>query len=107
MKNIHKFSLLVTLLVLLGTTGCKDFLKEKSISNITADSYYSTADGFESLVTSCYTMLRDITQQRALALHGTDIFMSGTGWDRGSTGDGLDAYDVNLNAENGDIYALW
>jgi hypothetical protein len=107
MKNIHKFSLLVTLLLILGTTGCKDFLKEKSISNITADSYYSTADGFESLVTSCYTMLRDITQQRALALHGTDIFMSGTGWDRGSTGDGLDAYDVNLNAENGDIYALW
>ncbi|CAL1518696.1 hypothetical protein MMC2321_02440 [Chitinophaga sp. MM2321] len=97
--------MLITGLLLSGT-GCKDYLEEKSISNITSDSYYKSRDGFEDLIRSCYTLLRGISKQRNLVLQGTDIFTT-NGWDAGEAGDALNSYDVTFNSSNGDLKALW
>ncbi|MCO5235964.1 MAG: RagB/SusD family nutrient uptake outer membrane protein [Chitinophagaceae bacterium] len=91
--------------------GCsKDFLNEKSVSRQTADSYFTTAEGLEDLVRSCYPLLRDIHQERWLVLNGTDIFtgskIAGV-VQPGATGDALDQYDVRLNSSLGSIGTLW
>jgi hypothetical protein len=91
------------------STGCKDFLKEEAVSLQTTDSYYVTEAGFEDLVRSCYPLLRDITQARNLVFQGTDMFTSG-GWidaSIGAQGSSLNAYDIRLNSEAGDLRALW
>ena len=44
----------------LTLTGCSNFLTEDNKSNTTADAYYSTTAGFNALVNSCYSSLRDV-----------------------------------------------
>jgi hypothetical protein len=98
---------LAVLFVLIGA-GCQDFLKEQSISNITADSYVSTEAGYEDLVKSCYPLLRDFLLNYPLVLPGTDIFQAG-GWNKLAVGDGpyLDQYDIRLNSSSGEVSAFW
>ena len=92
--------------LLVSGTGCKKYLEEKSVSNITSDSYYNTREGFEDLIRSSYSLLRGISKQRALVLQGTDIFTV-AGWDDAGAGDALNSYDVTFNSSNGDLKALW
>jgi hypothetical protein len=98
---------LATLLIFMGT-GCKDFLKEESISNITTNSYVVTEAGYEDLVKSCYPLLRDYILNYALVLPGTDLFQAGN-WNLKSIGDGpyLDQYDIRLNSSSGEVSAFW
>lgn len=90
-------------------TSCQDFLDEESISIQTTESYYKTPVGFEDLVKSNYTLLRDIHQARNLVLQGTDLFTT-LGWvetDQGNTGSPLNVYDVRFNASMGGLAGLW
>ena len=57
---------------LLMMTGCSDFLTEKNKSNTAADTYYATPDGYEALVMSCYSGLRDV-------FGGTRVSSAGAG----------------------------
>jgi len=88
----------------------KDFLKEKPVSEQTAETYYATAQGFEDLVRSCYALLRDIHQQRDLVYTGTDIFASSK-WNEvdkpGASGDAFDTYDIRLNSGQGVLSTHW
>lgn len=94
------FSLMVTL------SGCsEDFLNENTVSIQTTDTYYTTAQGYEDLVKSCYTLLRDIHQQRELVLPGTDIFTNAN-WIDGA-GDAFNTYDVRLNSSLDELQDLW
>lgn len=94
------FSLMVTL------SGCsEDFLNENTVSIQTTDTYYTTAQGYEDLVKSCYTLLRDIHQQRALVLSGTDIFTN-IDWND-DAGDAFNSYDVRLNSSLVELQNLW
>lgn len=104
--NIRNFILSI-LLILMGA-GCQDFLKEESISNITADSYIKTEAAYEDLVRSCYPLLRDIILNHALVLPGTDIFQGGA-WTLKVVGDGsaYDQYDNRLNSSSAEISAFW
>lgn len=99
--------ILSALLVFLGT-GCQDFLKEESVSNITANSYITTEAGYEDLVKSCYPLLRDFILNHPLALPGTDLFQASS-WDSKSLGDGpaLDTYNVNLTSASSEVSAFW
>ena len=83
--NIRNF-VLATLLMFMGT-GCADFLKEESISNITTNSYVVNEAGYEDLVKSCYPLLRDYILNYALVLPGTDLFQAAN-WNKKSIGDG-------------------
>ena len=85
MKSIiikrYNFWLVTGLFLVLS--GCKDkFLDEIPKTTLTTDIYYKTEAGFEDLVRSCYPLLRNIHQNnsRLLALQGTDIFTSQSGW---------------------------
>jgi hypothetical protein len=104
--NIRNF-ILSALLIVLGT-GCEDFLKEESITNITANSYIVNEAGYEDLVKSCYPLLRDFVLNYPLALQGTDIFQAGS-WNVKALGDGpeLDTYNVNLTSSSGQVSAFW
>jgi len=98
---------------LISGAGCsKDFLEEKNPSNRTTDTYYVDAAGFESLVTSCYPLLRDIAQQRVLDFAGTDVFAAaGPGAiyfnQPNPTGSVYDQYDIRLNASLAELQTLW
>ncbi|HZL09688.1 MAG TPA: RagB/SusD family nutrient uptake outer membrane protein [Prolixibacteraceae bacterium] len=111
MKN-HKIinSILVLLLAFAGT-GCKDFLTENSVSNVTTDSYVINEAGYEDLVKSCYSLTRDMIsfQDRInIGLNGTDIFTQG-GFDNPivTQVNAFEMYDVNLNSSNGDLSIFW
>jgi len=104
--NLRNFALVV-LLILMGA-GCKDFLKENSISNITTDSYIVNEAGYEDLIKSCYPLLRDYILNYPLVLPGTDLFQAG-GWSVKAIGDGpyLDQYDIRFNSSAGEVSAFW
>ncbi len=107
MKIHIKRNILLTILFLIAGTGCSKFLDEVSVSNVTADSYYIDQNGFEDLVKSSYTLLRDITQQRDLVFLGTDMFTN-LGWNKTSdAGSELNLYDVRMNSEQGSLKPLW
>ncbi|MGM9507029.1 RagB/SusD family nutrient uptake outer membrane protein [Larkinella sp. GY13] len=97
----------------LVASGCKDeFLVEKPVTTLTTDVYYKTEAGFEDLVRSCYSLLRNIHQNRTLVLNGTDIFsQSGFGDPKFATpavtGGPLEQYDVRLNATLAELQSLW
>ena len=95
------------------TIGCsKNYLTEVNPSNRTTDNYYLDVPGYESLVTSCYPLLRDIAQQRVLCFQGTDVFAAG-GWGAiyfnqpNPLGSAFDQFDVRLNASDGNLQTLW
>jgi hypothetical protein len=44
----------------LGLASCQDFLTEENISGVTSENFYVDAAGYEKLVNSCYSSLRDI-----------------------------------------------
>ena len=116
MKKIFSTRYILTIaIVALVITGCKKtFLDEYNPSNRTTDNYYTTATGYETLVTSCYPLLRDIAQVRIPTLNGTDMFSSG-GWFgtlafpalTSQAGSPYDAYDIGLNSSLGELQNLW
>jgi len=71
--------IIVVLGILIGTlTSCSDFLKEENLSNVTAESFYVTAEGFETLVNANYSQLREIYgDQPWLFCAGTDLYAEG------------------------------
>lgn len=112
---IFKTARLAAGIALLGmmTAGCKkSFLEEQNPSNRTTDTYYVDATGYEALVTSCYPLLRDITQQRILDFAGTDVFAT-QNWggiyynQPNPTGSAYDQYDIRLNASLSELQTLW
>lgn len=53
MKTYTKFILICVLAVF--TLSCQDFLQEENKSNITAETYFVTKDGYEALVNASYS----------------------------------------------------
>lgn len=65
---------------LLLITACSDFIEEENRSNIVADEFYTTADGYESLINANYTSLRQIYGDEPFVFTlGTDLYTSGRG----------------------------
>ncbi len=112
LKNIRVASTCIVLACMVAAGCSKNFLTEVNPSNRTTDNYYVDQAGYESLVTSCYPLLRDIAQQRVLCFQGTDVFAAG-GWGAiyfnqpNPTGSAFDQFDVRLNASDGNLQTLW
>lgn len=109
MKKYHIFNRLLVISLILTGMGCADLFKEKSISNATSDSYYSTEKGFEELVKSCYPLYRNITNKTLeIVVNGTDIFTGGGFRNPTGVGDPLNTYDNRLNSSmGGTLNDLW
>jgi hypothetical protein len=57
--------------------GCSKFLDEENKSNATAETFYQTPKGFESLINASYASLRDVySGPPYIFLAGTDLFFS-------------------------------
>lgn len=46
--------------MLVGATSCSDFLEEKNYSGQSAEKYFATAKGYETLIYGCYADLKNI-----------------------------------------------
>ena len=56
-------------------TSCNDYLVEDNKSNVTADEYYQTTSGFETLVLAAYGSLRDVYGvEPYIFCAGTDMY---------------------------------
>ena len=65
-------------ILLLFVSSCSDFLEEDNKGGITNDKFYSTTDGYKTLITSAYSGLRDIYGDTPfLDLAGTDLYQEG------------------------------
>ncbi|UKT66015.1 RagB/SusD family nutrient uptake outer membrane protein [Pedobacter mucosus] len=104
MKNfISKGFVLVSLLAL--STSCQKSLDEYNPTGITAESVFTTPEGFETLVNAAYSYQRwwyGKEEGFGISEMGTDLWMSGAG----------DAYTdltqyLNLQATNGAITTEW
>lgn len=104
----NKFASAVLILAMIGLiVGCEDFLEEESISNQTTENFYRTPDGYESLVISCYPLLRDIIKERRLVMSGTDIFTTDGYNTTGSDGLVWDLYDIRMNSTLPELASFW
>lgn len=99
MKNI--ISILGFLAIVLSS--CGDFLEEENKSNVTAEDFYVTPEGFESLVNANYSQLREIYGGEAYIFSaGTDLYAEG----RNAEPPGLSQYTQLTAASEGiaDLY---
>lgn len=86
-------------------SSCSDFIEEENLSNVTAESFYVTAEGFSALVNANYSELRNIYGDDPYVFcAGTDLYAVGAG--RGSEPDGLSMY-TDLNSASADVDQLY
>ena len=78
--KITKSILIAIALVALSAQSCKDFLDEELVSNVAADSYYSTPAGLDDGADAAYSFLREIYSNErsySLTIFGTDTHTNG------------------------------
>jgi len=98
--------IIALLLLALSAQSCKDYLDEKLVSGVSANSFYTTVAGFEDAVDATYSFLRQIhSEERAymLTVFGTDTHTNGAdgGWKS------FNYYDNGLNAGAGILLEQW
>ena len=111
-KSKMKTLNIVTLaLVLVCTISCDtdDLIIENSVSNQTANNYFSTPSGFEDLSKSIYPLLRPISQLRELTLNGTDLFSGATAWDQvgNQLNTGIETYGPEFTEGVSEVQDFW
>jgi starch-binding outer membrane protein, SusD/RagB family len=95
MKKIIYIFTLITVFVL---SSCSDFLTETNKSNPEANTFYKTASGYESLINSCYSTLRDVYGDNVeMFVAGTDLYKIGRA---GLISQGLGSYQNLTPADN-------
>jgi hypothetical protein len=74
MKNLFKIPVVIVLLLV---SSCSDFLEEKNKSSATAENFYVTTPGYEALINSTYSTLRDVYEPLPFIFSaGTDLFFA-------------------------------
>lgn len=99
------FKGLLLLSVLTFTASCQKSLKEYNPSGMTAESVFTTPEGFETLVNAAYSYQRwwyGKEEGFGLSEMGTDLWMSGAG----DVATDLTQY-INLQGTNGAITTEW
>ncbi len=87
-------------------TGCSSFLDETNLSSQSAEEYYKTATGYETLITGAYATLKTVYNNInyfQLTQLGTDIGTQGLGT---QTND-LNQYIVTYDKTNSTVYSQW
>lgn len=97
MKNI--ISILSMALIFL--VGCESYLEEENKSNVTAEEFYVTEDGYDALINATYSSMRDLFGQDPwMFACGTDLYMEG----RQQEPTGLSRYsELNSSAQGVDF----
>ncbi len=88
-------------------TSCEDFLKEDNRQSLTADPFYTSEVGYESLINACYTPLRlwyGKEDAYGITETGTDLFTKAAG----NTNTVLNDYDnMTFNGTNAPLTTYW
>ena len=111
---MKKIFYILTMAIGATLASCSEFLEEENISGVTAENFYVDAAGYEKLVNSCYTSMRDIYEtDPKLFCWGTDIFtrgeiesVSGTLGDRLVRATQLNEYKT-LSSDNSGVEELF
>lgn len=111
---MKKIICIFSILSVTSLISCNDFLTEENISGITAENFYKDATGYEALVNSCYSSLRNIYDiNPSLFEYGTDITtrgeieaVSGTVGDLVVRATGLNEYKT-LSTDNSAVSSLF
>ncbi len=96
---------IAALTILAGVSSCKKTLEEKNPSGVTAESVFTTPQGFEALVNAAYAYQRwwyGKEEGYSISEMGTDIWTSGSG----DVYPDLSKY-VNLQGSNGALTSEW
>lgn len=90
-------------IIITAFTACSDFIEEENLSSVTAESFYITSEGFETLVNANYSQLREIYGAEPwLFCAGTDLYAEG----RTPEPDGLSKYS-QLNSSSAGVSQLY
>lgn len=104
MKNIFSKTILASAVIVFA--GCSDFLTEKNIASQSAEEFYATAAGYESLVSGAYNTLKSVynsTNYYSLTQLGTDL----TTHNNGNATNQLNQYTPDYLNDNGTVYNQW
>lgn len=102
-KNIFKGLLFCSIAVL---TSCSSFLEEENWTSQSAEEYYKTASGYESLINGAYATLKSVYNNYnyfKLTQLGTDICTQ----TNGTTTSDLNQYIVTYDNSNSEVYSQW
>ena len=95
---MKKIIYILTFVAAILSSGCTDFLSETNKSNPDAAAFYKTTSGYESLINSCYSSLRDVYGDNIeMFVAGTDLFKIGRA---GLVSQGLGSYQNLTPADN-------
>jgi len=106
MKTINIITKSVLASALIAATACSDFLDEKNYHSQSAEEYYKTAVGYESLVNGAYSTLKSVynsTNYYSLTQLGTDMSTQ----NNANATNALNQYTVDYMADNGSVYNQW
>ena len=93
-------SVIAWLMIMLLSVACENYLDKENYSSIGADNLYATKSGYEGLVNTCYSSLRDIFGEEIWVFcAGTDMYVEG----KNSQPEGLSEY---RSLSPGDRYVL-
>ena len=106
--------IILTICIAAALVSCKKFLKEENLNGITSENFYTSVDGYEKLINSCYSSMRDIYEgDPKLFCWGTDIItrgeieaVSGTLGDRLVRATQLNEYKT-LSSDNSAVESLF
>lgn len=94
------------LLSVFAVTGCSGFLDEKNLASQSAEDFYATKDGYESLMSGAYNTLKSVynsTNYYSLAQLGTDLSTH----NNGNTTNQLNQYTPDYLSDNGTVFNQW
>ncbi|WP_338359160.1 RagB/SusD family nutrient uptake outer membrane protein [Yeosuana marina] len=78
----HRASIAIILLVIFSFQSCNDYLEETMVSDVSADSYYSTKEGLEDGLNAAYSYLKvqyfGQEPGMSMTVYGTDLYANGS-----------------------------
>ena len=102
----HKIILLVVLAMAFFNQSCEDFLSEDLVSDVSAASYYTTAQGFEDAVKATYAANKPffgVERGFTMTSFGTDIYTNGADGSHKA----INFYDGGLNGSESYMRDTW
>lgn len=100
---MKKITSVLAIVFLLFNSGCADFLEEDNKSNVSAEDFYATKEGYSALINANYSALRNIYGNQPWMFEaGTDLYQEG----RGPEPQGLSKYS-ELNSSSPNVNFLY
>lgn len=102
----YKIYLLSILMIGVFSQSCNEFLKEELVSDVSASSYYTTAQGFDDAVKATYWWMKPFFGPErgfSMSVFGTDTYTNGADGSHKT----LNLYDGALNPTQGFVRDTW